>query len=110
MIDTAFAHRIGLAAGLRADAVDDLSHTIEAIRETLDEDERADFALSLMDCVRSAAASNVLAEVLNAWWLTSQIRRHPDYAWQKKEYDNLVASGELQMEIASYSSGGLQPA
>ncbi len=108
MIDTAFAHRLGAMAGLRPEIVDELGQSIDRIRETLDEDERRDFAVQLMDCVRAPGNDEGLDDVIAAWWVTSQIRRHPDYAWQKKEYDNLVSSGELQMEIASIS--GLQPA
>lgn len=107
MIDTAFAHRLGVTAGLRAEVIDELSQTIELIRETLDDDERRDFAVELMDCVRSTNAE-LLDDVLHEWWLTSQIRRHPDYEWQKKEFDNLRSSGELQMQ--ALDGAGLQPA
>lgn len=99
MIDTAFAHRLGDAAGLKRDDIDELSNVIDTIRERLDEHERNDFAIELMDAVRTPGSGEKLDEVLHDWFFTTQIRRHPDFAWQKKEYENLVASGELSISM-----------
>lgn len=98
MIDTAFAHRLGAAAGLEPEGVNELSRTIDVIREALDEHERTDFGVELMDCVRNGGGDH-LEEVVHAWFFTAQIRSHPDYAWQKKEYENLQSSGELMASV-----------
>lgn len=107
MIDTAFSYRIGVAAGLETDAIEELSRLVDTIRDGLDDQERTDFAIELMDCVRRADGMLQLNQALHDWGFTTRLRQHPDYAWQKKEFENMQASGELMIgaeQAASFIS------
>jgi exoribonuclease II len=92
VIDTPLFVRLGKQAGLEGDQLLRFGAAVEVVREHLTEDERDDFALDLMDAVRSGEDFN---DAFHPWWLTAAIRQHPDYAWQKKEYENMKSSGDL---------------
>ena len=77
--------------------LDALALSFDYIRSQLTDDERDDFGLELLDAARSNAAE--FQSVLGTWYMTAHLRTHPDYDVQKKEYENLVMSGELTLGL-----------
>ncbi len=91
--DQALSELVAETAGLDNGQLEQFRRLFDFIHGGLDEYERSSFGLELLDAARKDAAD--LNQVVACWTLTVAARSHPDFAVQRKEYDNLKLSGDL---------------
>ncbi len=84
----------GMTEHATVERVDQLARLLDFIGSQLTKQERDQFALELLDATR-ARDEQGLRELLSSWLISIHVSQHPDFRAQFKEYQNLIASGEL---------------